>query len=105
MRSMPTSETRTHASITIPLSSTRSRTSIRLVPPAALSTGIGALLQSSCVASRGAVARRRRRPAARERLLPPPQRPHLLAQLLVLGRQRLLARRQMVIEFPPVEAD
>src|SRR5438874_9642004 len=41
IRSIPTSETRTHASMTIPLSSTRSRTSIRLVPPAARSTGIG----------------------------------------------------------------
>jgi hypothetical protein len=40
MRSIPTSETRTHASMTIPLSRTRSRTSIRLVPPAARSTGI-----------------------------------------------------------------
>src|SRR6476660_84800 len=37
---MPTSDTRTHASITIPLSRTRSRTSMRLVPPDALSTGI-----------------------------------------------------------------
>src|SRR5581483_8872610 len=33
IRSMPTSEMRTQASITIPLSSTRSSTSIRLVPP------------------------------------------------------------------------
>ena len=43
-RSMPTSDTRTYASITIPLSSTRSRTSIRLVPPGALSTAIACLL-------------------------------------------------------------
>src|SRR5215472_18631206 len=40
IRSMPTRETRTHASITMPLSSTRSRTSMRLVPPVVLSTGI-----------------------------------------------------------------
>src|SRR5262245_35556869 len=40
IRSMPTREIRTHASITIPLSSTRSRTSIKLVPPGALSTAI-----------------------------------------------------------------
>ena len=33
IRSMPTSETRTQASMTMPLSSTRSRTSMRLVPP------------------------------------------------------------------------
>src|SRR5919204_3936361 len=39
IRSMPTSDTRTHASITIPLSRTRSRTSMRLVPPGARSTG------------------------------------------------------------------
>src|SRR5205807_9523064 len=39
IRSIPTSETRTHASMTMPLSSTRSRTSIRLVPPGARSTG------------------------------------------------------------------
>src|ERR687886_2159386 len=39
IRSMPTSETRTHASMTMPLSRTRSRTSIRLVPPGARSTG------------------------------------------------------------------
>src|SRR6185503_11360256 len=40
IRSIPTSEILTHASITIPLSSTRSRTSIKLVPPGALSTAI-----------------------------------------------------------------
>src|SRR6185436_8759724 len=44
MRSIPTSETRTQASMTMPLSSTRSRTSMRLVPPEALSTGIQLLL-------------------------------------------------------------
>src|SRR5947209_4196603 len=44
MRSMPTRDTRTHASMTIPLSRTRSRTSMRLVPPAARSMGIGTLL-------------------------------------------------------------
>src|SRR6185369_63375 len=40
IRSIPTREIRTHASITIPLSRTRSRTSIKLVPPGALSTAI-----------------------------------------------------------------
>src|SRR5262245_66572963 len=39
-RSMPTSETRTYASITMPLSSTRSRTSIRLLPAAERSTAM-----------------------------------------------------------------
>src|SRR2546425_819257 len=37
---MPTSETRTQASMTMPLSSTRSRTSMRLLLPAARSTPI-----------------------------------------------------------------
>src|SRR5215212_4596826 len=40
IKSMPTREILTHASITMPLSSTRSRTSIKLVPPGALSTAI-----------------------------------------------------------------
>src|SRR5436309_1547352 len=37
IRSMPTREIRTHASMTMPLSRIRSRTSMRLVPPGALS--------------------------------------------------------------------
>src|SRR5262249_46700986 len=37
MRSIPTNDMRTHASTTMPLSSTLSSTSIRLVPPEALS--------------------------------------------------------------------
>src|SRR5689334_15757536 len=40
IKSIPTSEILTHASMTIPLSKTRSRTSIRLVPPGVLSTAI-----------------------------------------------------------------
>src|SRR5215208_5162544 len=40
IKSIPTREILTHASITMPLSSTRSRTSIKLVPPGALSTAI-----------------------------------------------------------------
>src|SRR6185503_18107953 len=40
IKSIPTSDILTHASITMPLSSTRSRTSIKLVPPGALSTAI-----------------------------------------------------------------
>src|SRR5690606_109938 len=42
-RSMPTSDTLTYASMTMPLSSTRSRTSMRLLPAAALSTAISLL--------------------------------------------------------------
>src|SRR5213082_2915400 len=60
IRSMPTSDTRTHASITIPLSRTRSRTSMRLDPPAARSTGIVrswlAAFASSLSGERGAPA-------------------------------------------------
>src|SRR5262245_65459962 len=41
-RSMPTSETRTHASITMPLSRTRSRTSMRELPLGERSTAIAA---------------------------------------------------------------
>src|SRR5713226_8351925 len=93
MRSMPTSETRTHASMTIPLSRTRSRTSIRLVPPAARSTGINdSLLQS-----------RRAAPGKRRDLTF--ESSHLLLQLLVLRRECLLARREMMIELPPVQTD
>src|ERR1700758_1303251 len=40
IRSMPTREIRTQASITIPLSNTRSSTSIRLEPPETRSTAI-----------------------------------------------------------------
>src|SRR6266850_7145260 len=40
IRSMPTSEMRTQASITMPLSSTRSSTSMRLDPPDTRSTAI-----------------------------------------------------------------
>src|SRR5260370_40918172 len=54
MRSMPTSETRTHASMTMPLSSTRSSTSMRLVPPDARSTGMVALIGFYGLLLRGA---------------------------------------------------
>src|SRR5437762_3935852 len=93
MRSIPTKETRTHASMTIPLSSTRSRTSIRLVPPAARSTGI-----EHSLFHRGRTTPHQRRQLTLERA-------HLFLQLLVLRRERLLAGREMVIELPPVEAD
>src|SRR6478609_4417035 len=47
IRSIPTSEIRTQASITIPLSSTLSRTSIKLDPPETLSTAIQGLLHEN----------------------------------------------------------
>src|SRR5512138_2694985 len=99
IRSIPTRDTRTHASITIPLSSTRSRTSIRLVPPAARSTGIRHSL------NRAALPDRRRRSTARQRRQLPFECTDLLAQHFILRRQRLLAWRQVMVEFPPVEAN
>src|SRR3979411_1199001 len=105
MRSIPTRDTRTHGSMTIPLSRTRSRTSIRLVPPAAPSTGLGHSLCRSffCLSLR--LTTRPRCAATRQRGKLPLQRAHLLAQVVVLGGQHLLARREMVIVFPPVETD
>src|SRR5690348_6566255 len=47
IRSIPTREILTQASITIPLSSTRSRTSIRLEPPDTRSTAIEGLLHKN----------------------------------------------------------
>src|SRR5437763_816583 len=93
MRSIPTSETRTHASMTIPLSSTRSRTSMRLVPPAARSTGI-----EHSLFQRGRAPPHQRRQLTLERA-------HLFLQLLVLRRERLLAGREVMIELPPIETD
>src|SRR5689334_4706222 len=105
IRSMPTSETRTQASITMPLSSTRSSTSMRLVPPEALSTGI---CPTPCwlrpVAACRALAPRRRRPAS-QRFHLPLQQAHLMAELLFLQLHLLPPRRQVLIVAPPVEAD
>src|SRR6185436_7854003 len=50
IRSIPTSEMRTHASITMPLSRTRSRTSMRLLPPAVRSTTATAHPSFGCCA-------------------------------------------------------
>src|SRR5437588_10225181 len=47
IRSIPTKEIRTQASITMPLSNTRSNTSIRLEPPDTRSTAIEGLLHQS----------------------------------------------------------
>src|ERR671933_2405851 len=97
MRSIPTSETRTHASITMPLSSTRSRTSIRLVPPDALSTGM---------ASPESAVRRAApdRGGAGEGLELPLEQPDLLAQRLVLRLVAVAPGREVVVVLPPVEA-
>src|SRR5438045_777934 len=89
MRSMPTSDTRTHASMTMPLSSTRSRTSIRLDPPAARSTAILIHLLSA-IQALGAQARRAGGGAGRGFQLAL-QAADLLAQRLVFGGKRSIA--------------
>src|SRR3989442_2065552 len=103
MRSMPTSETRTQAPMTIPLSSTRSSTSIRLEPPAARSTGILVHLLFA-IQPLGAQARRAGGGAGRgfQLALQPAD---LIAQRLVFGGERFIAYRQMTVVLPPVEAD
>src|SRR5436305_5389335 len=60
IRSMPTSEMRTQASMTMPLSSTRSSTSIKLVPPGVLSTGMWSFLSSEKRVETSSGLRRRR---------------------------------------------
>src|SRR4029079_6669563 len=50
IKSMPTRDTRTHASMTMPLSRTRSRTSMRLLPPAVRSTTATAHPSFGCCA-------------------------------------------------------
>src|SRR5687767_3657314 len=105
MRSMPTSETRTQASITIPLSRTRSRTSMRLVPPAARSTAI----LCSCWRAPGlrslSLAAGRRR--GRQRFHLSLELPELCSQLLRpdLRRPALGAGGQVAIVAPPVQSD
>src|SRR5688500_7692637 len=102
IKSIPTRETRTHASMTIPLSRTRSRTSIRLVPPAARSTAIVKAPYSFLSVRRvpGTTAGRfgqRRQPAFHQSQLFP--------QLEVLLHDLLTPRRQVTVVLPPVETD
>src|SRR5438105_12498292 len=68
-RSMPTSDTRTHASMTMPLSSTRSRTSMRELPLGVRSTAILESPKGGDDAVNGEADRRLgvRRGAAREK--------------------------------------
>src|SRR2546428_14091825 len=101
---MPTSETRTHASITIPLSSTRSRTSMRLVPPDALSTGIDWLLGLRPVAARPGLPPGRGRPARQRFHLALPQG-DLLAERFPLQFDLVLARSQGGGVTPPNDAE
>src|SRR5687767_3732356 len=118
IRSMPTSETRTQASMTMPLSRTRSRTSMRLVPPAVRSTGMGQILLppgdppagGRSLADHGASRRlclwRNRLGIAGPRELgdAPLHRLDLYAQALRL-RPCHAAGRQVLVVLPPVEAD
>src|SRR4029453_7905499 len=104
MRSIPTRDPRTPASMTMPLSSTRSSTSMMLVPPLLRSTGIDA------PPPRG--ARRTwdgRTPAQgpefRQRGNSALQWGPLLPQRLVLRGERPRAGGQMGIVLPPVEPD
>src|SRR5207244_5164410 len=98
MRSIPTSETRTHASITMPLSSTRSRTSIRLDPPDALSTGMSLLQSSTRRAAPG-------RGGAGEGLDLPLEQSDLLAQAVVLHLIAIAPGREVMVVLPPVQPD
>src|SRR2546428_12076444 len=99
IRSIPTSDTRTQASMTMPLSRTRSRTSIRLLPPAARSTAIGKLLSRvSPVAPASRARPRQRGDPAFETL-------HLITQLQIFLKHLFPPRREVPIVFPPVEAN
>src|SRR5688572_5853568 len=104
---MPTRETRTHASMTMPLSSTRSSTSMRLVPPAARSTVI---LTAPSFSTRTEAGSSRARPALpsgrrRQRQHPLLQLAQLLAQRQVLLYHLLAAGREVPVVLPPVEPD
>src|SRR6185295_16690068 len=102
MRSIPTSDTRTQASMTIPLSRTRSRTSMRLVPPAARSTAIVKTpYRVSVLAGRTAT------PAggARQRRDPPFEQPELLPKFEIFLQHLLATRREMAVILPPVETN
>src|SRR5438552_5375709 len=108
MRSMPTSETRTQASITMPLSSTRSSTSMRLVPPTVRSTGIAHLLSTvgaTRVPPDASGGGGRGRPLA-QGLDAPLQHADLAPELLVLGVElSALAPAEVGIAPPPVHPD
>src|SRR6185436_111456 len=96
---MPTSDTRTQASMTMPLSRTRSRTSIRLLPPAARSTAMWELLSRvSAIASASRAGTRQGSNPAFEAL-------HLLAQVQILLKHLFAPRREVTVVLPPIEAD
>src|SRR6185295_9958729 len=104
IRSIPTSDTRTQASMTMPLSSTRSRTSMRLVPPAARSTAmLCSYYPDSARTSTPPPLPNRRCRQRRDLAFEPID---LCPQLLVFLQGRpLRASRQIPIIPPPVEPD
>src|SRR5215203_1259479 len=102
IRSIPTSETRTHASMTMPLSRTRSRTSMRLVPPAARST---AMLFAPAHEWYGVLLAPPRL-CGGQRLYPALEFRDLFTKCFVVGdRAPLSTRRKLAVVAPPVEAD
>src|SRR5437867_3667037 len=109
IRSMPTSDTRTQASMTMPLSRTRSRTSIRLVPPVVRSTGIRFLLPWLLLDRSARSARVRASsvaaPIVREQRDLFFERRELTLE--VVGRQcgARSTRREVRVVLPPVETD
>src|SRR5690349_19284659 len=100
---MPTSETRTQASMTMPLSRTRYRTSMRLVPPESRSTGILFSLVFSLVPGPAPLPLSFLRERQRRDLFF--QEADLLSQRLVLERQPPGGDRQVRVVPPPVQPD
>src|SRR5205085_4224473 len=107
IRSMPTSDTRTQASMTMPLSSTRSRTSMRLVPPVVRSTGIGSSsLPVLLVLLTSAGAALGRAPAVlREQCDFLFERGELATKISALGDRLGSSGSEMRVIFPPIEPD
>src|SRR5438128_1338319 len=99
---MPTRETRTQASMTIPLSRTRSRTSMRLEPPDALSTGMLRSWLAGTFRRYTAGAAPGRATQLGDFLL---EQANLLLELFILERRLRAAGREVAIVQPPVEAD
>src|SRR3982751_5743329 len=100
---MPTSETRTQASMTMPLSRTRSSTSMRLVPPEARSTAMKTPWMLRRVPRRGPAFRRRH--LASQRFDLALEQPHLFAQLILFQLDLVTPRREVLVITPPVQAD
>src|SRR5688572_19714249 len=110
---MPTSETRTHASMTMPLSSTRSRTSMRLVPPAARSTVIltaPSAMWAGAEAPATGIHASRARPGltasrARQGQDAQLQFAQLFTQREIFLYHLFASGRQVPVVLPPVEPD